>query len=662
MTSRVYDPIHDVFQSRDDPEDTASIGDITTSLPEEEEEDEEEEEEEGSQDEGDSTQSDENLPALNGAESSRKRSREPSKYLRHLKKADGEYFTRQEIQYEFLHELCSDKRPLFTNWYQDSFSISATESQESLNVTDDAYVARKFIKNDKLTFSEYYLLTIASSTKCSKILRDKLLFDRNVAFSTCALSLLVNTGRLNTTINFFLEMTSQLRTFHSIPCLQRDTRDPKSLQDTPRLKSILKNLPKGNGNLPLAEFYESPEPGKKLDANPVNVIFHLCDNSALVNSRFLQRYVVAADELTFFDILENTALDPRQRARIILWMLYVHLETDFTDEAIAESLKLFGVDGKFTLNPASDDVDVDTPQEVEFGELQKAKRKEFLLKSSKSPHNGFGSQDDSKSLMEQRKLIHSKIEDGITEGVDVHLDPPILATSVATVAPAVNDNGKSTKKRNQKSGSRAASKATATTATEDSKTDAKPVATKRAYRKQVKKPVESSKDLTGQVPVKEENPDLETAQVGNEDQSTNSQAVQQPKKRQRKKAASESPATQEIKNDLLDEKKRDEMEELIKFDKSEKISEHRTHDDVLQELGKAQALARRKREELGLLKLFQEYEDVTMATVIGVRGKKRKKFRDGVLGYETDFIRTFNGAKRALLSRKADTDSIYEFK
>ncbi|CEP63515.1 Ies1p LALA0_S08e04258g [Lachancea lanzarotensis] len=659
MTSRVYDPIHDVFQSRDDPEDTASTGDITTSLPEEE----------GSQDEGDSTQSDENVSPLNGAESRKKRSKEPSKYLRHLKKADGEYFTRQEIQYEFLHELCSDKRPLFTNWYQDSFSIFATESQESLNVTDDAYVARKFIKNDKLTFSEYYLLTIASSTKCSKILRDKLLFDRKVAFSTCALSLLVNTGRLNTTINFFLEMTSQLRTFHSIPCLQRDTRDPKSLQDTPRLKSILKNLPKGNGNLPLTEYYESPESGKKLDANPVNVIFHLCDNSALVNLKFLQQFVNAeVDDLTFFDILENTALDPRQRARIILWLLYVHLETDLTDESIAESLRLFGVDGKFQLKSAPEDVDVDTPQEIEFGENQKAKRKEFLMKINKLPHNGFGNQDDNKSLMEQRKLIHSKIEDGITGGVDVNTDPPILATSVAPIAPVADDDTAPVKKRNEKSGSRGSAKGTrkstkdSATATEESTTEAKKPAAKRAYRKQQKKPVEPTKDVTIQVPVKEENRDLETAQAGIEEQATASRTTQQPKKRQRKKAVSESPVTQEIKNDLLDEKKRDEMEELIKFDKSEKISEHRTHDDILKELEKAQTLARHKREELGLLKLFHEYEDVTMATVIGVRGKKRKKFTDGLLGFETDFIRTFNGAKRALLARKSDTGSIYEFK
>ena len=70
-------------------------------------------------------------------------------------------------------------------------------------------------------------------------------------------------------------------------------------------------------------------------------------------------------------------------------------------------------------------------------------------------------------------------------------------------------------------------------------------------------------------------------------------------------------------NEVLDEKKKDEMEALIKFDKSEEVAEHRTQDALMQELEQAQALTRLKREELGLVKMFHEFEDVTMATVIG---------------------------------------------
>ncbi|SCU81291.1 LANO_0B02564g1_1 [Lachancea nothofagi CBS 11611] len=649
MGSRVYDPIHDVFQSREDQEDTNSASEVASSLHP------------GSDDEdgGDSTQSDDNATPANGADLLRRKPREPSKYTRHLKKADGEYFTRREIQYEFLHELCSDRRPLFTNRYQNFFAIAPTEESEHSNVTDDTYVARKFIKNDKLTFSENYLLTVASSTKCSKILRDKLLFDHNIAFSTCALSLLVNTGRLNTTINFFLEMTSQLRTFHSIPCLQRDARDPKSLQDTPRLKSILKNLPKGNGNLALTDFYESPEVGKKLDSNPVNLIFHLCDNSVLVNLKFVQEYVADSANLTFFDILENPDLDPKQRAQFTLWLIYVHLETDMTESAIVASLELFGIEGKFELNSSTDDVDIDTSAEIEFGELQKKKRREFLIKNNRLPHNAYGSQDDNKSLMEQTKL-----EKSLAEGAD-----------------AAEEESPSVKRRGSKLGTRGASRTTSKTnlrsssksskesEPESSKSVVKPPVAKRAYRKQVKRPLEQAEDNDTEPPVKEElqKPSaLEETEVKTEAKSDpkpdNVPITQPPRKRQKKKTVSASPATQEIRSDLLDEKKKDEMEELIKFDKSEKIADHRTQDAVMQELERSQALARRKREELGLIKMFHEFEDVTMATVIGVRGKKRKKFKDGLLGFETDFIRTINGAKRALLlNRKDQDDSIYRF-
>ncbi|SCU78617.1 LADA_0A06524g1_1 [Lachancea dasiensis] len=643
MSSRVYDPIHDVFQNREDQEDTISSGDLARPR---------------SDDDGDSTQSEDNANSVNGAEPHKRRMREPSKYMRHLKKADGEYFTRKEIQYEFLHNLCSDRRPLFTNWYQDSFSISPAEEQEHLNVTDDAYVARKFIKNEKLTFSECYLLSIASSTKCSKILRDKLLFDQNIAFSTCALSLLVNTGRLNTTINFFLEMTSQLRTFHSIPCLQKDARDPKSLQDTPRLKSILKNLPLGNGNLPLTEFYETPEQGKLLDSNPVNLIFHLCDNSALVNLKFLQEYVADPNDLTFFDILENPTLDPKQRAEIILWLIYVHLETDMTEPEIAKSLQLFGVDGKFELDSSSDDVDEDTTSEIEFGEDQKTKRRDFLLRNNRLPHSVTAGEDDSKSIMEQTKFEKKMGEEN---------------------SGAIED-GKATltKKRGPKAGSRTSSRTSGRTNSRVSskaadqqeeegeekgvKAPTKPAIAKRPYRKQVKRTTDSMDDsVADMTTIKGETQD-ELKLKGITPHADSPPAVQQPRKRQKKKGISASPASQEAGSELLDEKMKDEMEELIKFDKRERIADHRTQDVVMQELERAQSVVRRKREELGLIKMFHEFEDVTMATVIGVRGKKRKKFKDGVLGFETDFLRTINGAKRAmLLNRKSQEENIYEF-
>lgn len=645
MGNRVYDPIHDVFQNKSEQEDVPpneKLAGAEAPYPEEED--------------GDSTQSDDNATPMNESEPHKRRTKEPSKYMRHLKKPDGEFFTRKDIQFEFLHELCSDRRALFTNRYQDFFTIAPTEESEPLNVTDESYVARKFIKNEKLTFSEYYLLTIASSTKCSKILRDKLLFDRNVAFSTCALSLLVNTGRLNTTINFFLEMTSQLRTFHSIPCLQRDARDPKSLQDTPRLKSILKNLPLGNENLPLTEYYEAPVAGKRLDSNPVNLMFHLCDNVALVNLKFIQEYISGASDLSFFDILENPDYDPSQRAQILLWLVYVHLETDMTDSAIEKSLELFEVDGKFKLESAPENVDIDTPEEVEFGESQKTKRREFLVKNNRLAHDGYRRSDANRPLMEQTRLDNSSAEDveSIDEDKSFTEKTPSRAVQRA--------NQRASRRTGQKPGPKPGAKAAA-----------RALAPKRQSRKHAREQAndsmeeehmpETTSKLEDEGFLAEEEPKLQV-QLQSQSQRDYPEALQAPaKKKQKRKTGPAAPASQVQRNEALDEKKKDEMEALIEFDKSEEVAQHRTQDALMQELERAQALTRRKREELGLVKMFYEFEDVTMATVIGVRGKKRKKFKDGLLGFETDFIRTISGAKRAMLTAQHDAnEDIYEFK
>lgn len=332
MGKRVYDPIHDTFQEREDsPEERKPSTDSTAGaappvLGEEESPVCKPQEAEAKtskavpviheieiddKNDDDSTQSEEEntnillnfepsmVPgatatgAATGGVASSSVKRKPkenssSKYNRHLKKPDGEPFNRKDIQFSFMQELLMDKRQIFTNvlkpLYKNSIvPINIDGDKISINVTDKEYDARTFVFNDKLTFAQLYVLTIATSIKCSKILRDKLLLDQQVAFSTCILALLVNIGRLNTTINFYLEMTSQLRTFHSVPVLQLHANDPKLLQDTPRLKSILKNLPWGNEQISLLEIYEKIDQNdSEVDINNkfniINMLFSICDN------------------------------------------------------------------------------------------------------------------------------------------------------------------------------------------------------------------------------------------------------------------------------------------------------------------------------------------------------------------------------------------------
>jgi len=94
--------------------------------------------------------------------------------VRHLKKDDGEPLWRTDIQYDFLKLIFEDTTACFTNSYVD---------------------------NGKQTFASVYIDAMARSSKTSKILRDKLLSEHEPAKNMAMVCLLVNLGRMNTTLN-----------------------------------------------------------------------------------------------------------------------------------------------------------------------------------------------------------------------------------------------------------------------------------------------------------------------------------------------------------------------------------------------------------------------------------------------------------------------------
>ena len=94
--------------------------------------------------------------------------------MRHLKKEDGIPLWRKDIQYDFLRLVFFDKTRCFTK-YSDG-------SKEN-------------------TFAEIYIDAMAKSSKCSKILKEKLLQDHEGAICMAMVCLLVNVGRMNTTLN-----------------------------------------------------------------------------------------------------------------------------------------------------------------------------------------------------------------------------------------------------------------------------------------------------------------------------------------------------------------------------------------------------------------------------------------------------------------------------
>jgi Ino eighty subunit 1 len=96
--------------------------------------------------------------------------------VRHLKKDDGEPLWRKDIQYDFLKLVFENDLKVFTNSYE----------PENIG---------------KQTFANVYIDAMARSSKTSKILRDKLLSEHEPAKNMAMVCLLVNLGRMNTTLN-----------------------------------------------------------------------------------------------------------------------------------------------------------------------------------------------------------------------------------------------------------------------------------------------------------------------------------------------------------------------------------------------------------------------------------------------------------------------------
>ena len=94
--------------------------------------------------------------------------------IRHLKKEDGIPLWRKDIQFAFLRAVFDDETRVFT--------MASDGSKDH-------------------TFSEIYIDAMARSSKTSKILKEKLLAERSAALNMAMVCLLVNVGRMNTTLN-----------------------------------------------------------------------------------------------------------------------------------------------------------------------------------------------------------------------------------------------------------------------------------------------------------------------------------------------------------------------------------------------------------------------------------------------------------------------------
>jgi Ino eighty subunit 1 len=81
---------------------------------------------------------------------------------------------RKDIQFALLSYIFNNDQAVFTSSY------------------DSAYA--------KMTFADLYIESMSRSSKCSRVVREKLLSDKELAVSVAMVSLLVNVGKMNTTL------------------------------------------------------------------------------------------------------------------------------------------------------------------------------------------------------------------------------------------------------------------------------------------------------------------------------------------------------------------------------------------------------------------------------------------------------------------------------
>lgn len=104
-----------------------------------------------------------------------------------VKRAQDEPLTRRDLQYDFLRNIFSDSNAVFTNPWPNSGGVPEA----------------------RLTFQKLYIRTMLNSGKATKNFRERIKESEKFAEDFAMLALLVNVGRINTTMS-----CTQLKTFN----------------------------------------------------------------------------------------------------------------------------------------------------------------------------------------------------------------------------------------------------------------------------------------------------------------------------------------------------------------------------------------------------------------------------------------------------------------
>ncbi|PKI85874.1 hypothetical protein MVES_000355 [Malassezia vespertilionis] len=249
-----------------------------------------------------------------------------------------------ETQDEF--EAWKQRRTDFLQWRDANYPASITPTGELPAPHNDAW---QHPGSEKLTFKELYIEALINSSKCTKSMREKCVLDEEYAEDFSKVCLLVNVGRINTTLAFYPEMKTILRSYHPVPSLQKSENTRRNMQDAPRMKSLLKAVllpherpgpPGGVSTASAAACHANSQDTEEVPADlaeiarrarraplpptsVVTLIFLLTQQTQEVTAlHFPQPY----DIYSLFFPQSSQPVSAKQRADAFLWLLYHYLE------------------------------------------------------------------------------------------------------------------------------------------------------------------------------------------------------------------------------------------------------------------------------------------------------------------------------------------------
>ncbi|KAH9064094.1 hypothetical protein EDB87DRAFT_1804316 [Lactarius vividus] len=270
-----------------------------------------------------------------------------------IKRGDSEILTRNDVQYAFLYHVFNDKTLAFTD---------ETPGKPPT----------------KVNFCDLYVHALYNSAKCSKVMKDKMLETPAFAVEFAKISLLTNVGRINTTMAFFPEMKTALRSYHPVPSLQKTDGN---VQDAPRIKNCLKAafLPGEQKSAPPstpADILARAKAGHIPPTSVVNLIFVLVNySSSLMPLHF-------EPDVEFVDLFLPINISSAARARAFLWMIFHYhegpnLANPFADDHARRNLGKVPWLLRLSREEQAQE-NVDPPEELEWGRKMAQTRSRFL--------------------------------------------------------------------------------------------------------------------------------------------------------------------------------------------------------------------------------------------------------------------------------------------